>query len=111
MAVNQLGLVVPIFRSSEMGYTDMEKRQLFLRSYQFSRKQSVTERLKKSFFRVKRVIWVRLRSARKIRKMVWFRFRNGLFFNNRRKKFFLRLQNHHNYGGSTGLSWPSSCFW
>ncbi|KAI8028268.1 hypothetical protein LOK49_LG02G00147 [Camellia lanceoleosa] len=31
---------------------EMEKRQLFLRSYQFCRKKSVAERIKGSFFRV-----------------------------------------------------------
>ncbi|THG19690.1 hypothetical protein TEA_024970 [Camellia sinensis var. sinensis] len=46
---------------------EMEKRQLFLRSYQFCRKKSVAERIKGSFFRVKRVVWSRFRSARKIR--------------------------------------------
>ncbi|KAK2966185.1 hypothetical protein RJ640_008751 [Escallonia rubra] len=91
MAFNQVGMI-PIFRS-EMGYTDMEKRQLFLRSYQFSRKKSVGERIRRSFFRVKRVIWVRLRSARKLRKMIWFRLRNGLFYSTRRR-MFLRLHNN-----------------
>ncbi|XAR49210.1 hypothetical protein NMG60_11032325 [Bertholletia excelsa] len=96
-----------VFRT-EMGYpyTDIEKRQLFLRSYQFSRKKTVAERIRGSFFRVKRVIWVRLRSARKIRRMLWFRIRHGLFFGFSRKnqRRFLRLNNSNNSG-----SW-SSCF-
>nr|XP_027114998.1 uncharacterized protein LOC113733058 [Coffea arabica] len=109
--VNQSGMA-PIFtfmRSDNMGYTDMEKRQLFLRSYQFSRKKSMAERIKKSFFRVKRVIWVRLRSAKKIRKMVWSRLKYGFFFTSRRRRFFLRLHGNNHYATSHGLS--SSCFW
>ncbi|KAL3814590.1 hypothetical protein ACJIZ3_015858 [Penstemon smallii] len=79
-------------------YTESEKRQLFLRSYQFSRKQSVAERIKKSFFRVKRVICVRFRSARKLRRMIWFKLKNGMLFTTRRRRrssFFLRI--HNNY--------------
>ncbi|GAA0154112.1 hypothetical protein Leryth_011893 [Lithospermum erythrorhizon] len=97
----------------QIGYTDMEKRQLFLRSYQFSRKKSVTERIKGSFFRVKRVASLRLKSARKMRKMVWSRLLKYGFFCNRRRRFrFLRLHNLGNYPncpyGSNGFS---SCFW
>ncbi|XP_052193717.1 uncharacterized protein LOC127802075 [Diospyros lotus] len=110
MAANQV-----VAGRSEMGYpcyhphTDMEKRQLFLRSYQFSRKKTVAERIRGSFFRVKRVIWVRFRSAVKIRKLFWFRLRHGYygFFSSSRKRRFLRLhtQNHHPSGSC------SSCFW
>ncbi|KAJ8572729.1 hypothetical protein K7X08_009240 [Anisodus acutangulus] len=98
---------VNMFRT-ETGYTDIEKRQLFLRSYQFSRKKSVSERIKKSFFRVKRVIWVKLRSARKIRKLVWLKLKYGIFGYRRRTNFRL-LQNSSYYNTSTG--WSSSCFW
>ncbi|KAH7833312.1 hypothetical protein Vadar_005041 [Vaccinium darrowii] len=117
MAMNQVGLG-PVFSRSEMGYpfnyhypnTDMEKRQLFLRSYQFSRKKkSVGERIKGSFFRVKRVIWVRLRSARKIRKMVWSRLKLALLGCARRKRF-LRLHSQNSIR-NTNSSWSSSCFW
>ncbi|KAL6964543.1 hypothetical protein U1Q18_035594 [Sarracenia purpurea var. burkii] len=117
MAVNQAG-TGPVFRS-ETGYypyhpyTDMEKRQLFLRSYQFSRKKSVSERIKGSFFRVKRVIWVRLRSARKIRKMIWFRLRYSHFYSSRKSRF-LRLHNQNSAAAAAAVSkgsWPSSCFW
>ncbi|CAI9101428.1 OLC1v1038758C1 [Oldenlandia corymbosa var. corymbosa] len=103
MAMNQSGLG-PIFsfRSGDFGgyMTDLEKRQLFLRSYQFSRKKTVAERIRGSFFRVKRVIWGRLRSAKKIRKMVWSRIKHGFFFTSacrrRRSSYnFLRLQNNH----------------
>ncbi|KAI5658272.1 hypothetical protein M9H77_27065 [Catharanthus roseus] len=112
-----------MFRSDNnnmMGYSDMmEKRQLFLRSYQFSRKKSMGERIKGSFFRVKRVICIRLRSAKKIRKAVWLRIRYGLFYNTRRRKFFLRLHSNNNdnnhHRSSSVFSWPSSssssCFW
>ncbi|KAL3515815.1 hypothetical protein ACH5RR_022717 [Cinchona calisaya] len=117
MAVNQSGMA-PIFaftRSSHhhdhhIGYTDMEKRQLFLRSYQFSRKKSMNERIKKSFFKVKRVIWVRLRSAKKIRKIIWSRLKYGFCFANRRRRFFLSLHSNNNYYATNhGLS--SYCFW
>lgn len=97
-----------IFRSDSMGYTDMEKRQLFLRSYQFCRKKTVSEKIKSSFIRVKRVIWVRLRSAKKIRKMVWFRIRHGLFYSTKRRRWFLRLHNHNNY---CYRSSSYSCLW
>ncbi|XP_049389326.1 uncharacterized protein LOC125853646 [Solanum stenotomum] len=102
---------VNMFRT-ETGYTDIEKRQLFLRSYQFSRKKSVGERIKKSFFRVKRVIWVKLRSARKIRKLVWLRLKYGIF-GYRRRRFFRRIQNSSYYNTSSGITtgWSSSCFW
>ncbi|KAI8024539.1 hypothetical protein LOK49_LG03G00584 [Camellia lanceoleosa] len=85
---------------------EMEKRQLFLRSYQFCRKKSDAERIKGSFFRVKRVVWSRFRSARKIRKIVWFRLRYGLFYSTT-KRNFLRL---HNPNTTTTTSWSSSCF-
>ncbi|KAK6911732.1 hypothetical protein RJ641_023825 [Dillenia turbinata] len=72
----------------------MEKRQLFLRSYQFSRKQSLTERIKRSLFRVKRVVCRRIKSARKIRKLVWFRLRFAFY---RRRKFLRLLNSNNNY--------------
>nr|GMC49572.1 Lamin tail domain-containing protein [Ipomoea batatas]GME18255.1 Lamin tail domain-containing protein [Ipomoea batatas]GME19589.1 Lamin tail domain-containing protein [Ipomoea batatas]GME19590.1 Lamin tail domain-containing protein [Ipomoea batatas] len=83
--------------------TETEKRQLFLRSYQFSRKRSVAERIKGSFFRVKRVIWIRLRSARKLRRIVWLKLKHGLF-SWRRNRVFLRLHKHN-------TSFADSCFW
>ncbi|CAN4108321.1 unnamed protein product [Withania somnifera] len=95
-----------MFRT-ETGYTDIEKRQLFLRSYQFSRKKSVRERIKKSFFRVKRGIWIKLRSARKIRKLVWLRLKYGIFGYRRRRTFFRRLQTSSYYNTASS----SSCFW
>ncbi|KAL3538409.1 hypothetical protein ACH5RR_001775 [Cinchona calisaya] len=120
MALNQSGMgpIFMLMRNDQMGYTEMEKRQLFLRSYQFSRKKSMSERIKRSFFRVKRVIWVRLRSAKKIRKIVWSRLKFGFFFSFRRRRFFLRLHSNNNkyYYTSHNVpsSWPSSsssCFW
>ncbi|KAF8038656.1 hypothetical protein BT93_B1252 [Corymbia citriodora subsp. variegata] len=56
---------------SNYGYRMMEKRQLFLRSYQFSRKRSLGERIRRSLRRVKRIVWFRLRSARRFRRLVW----------------------------------------
>ncbi|KAK4424476.1 hypothetical protein Salat_1641000 [Sesamum alatum] len=104
-----------MFRNETTGYTELEKRQLFLRSYQFSRKQSAGERIRRSLFRVKKAISVRLRSARKLRKMLWFNLRNGFFLTTRRRRFFLRLNHHHsNYfcpSSSRGIPSHSSCFW
>ncbi|GER29276.1 hypothetical protein STAS_05123 [Striga asiatica] len=77
----------------------LEKRQLFLKSYQFSRKQSVSQRIIKALLRAKRVIWVRLWSARKLRKVVWLSLKNRIFFtaSGRRRKIrrrcFLSLRN------------------
>ncbi|XP_015570443.1 uncharacterized protein LOC8274982 [Ricinus communis] len=95
---------------SLLGYTEhsslmMEKRQLFLRSYQFCRKQSLSERMKRSLVKIKKGMWLRLRSARKLRRLVWSRLRFAFYC--RRRRRFLRLlsPNHHNSYSS------SSCFW
>lgn len=85
-------------------YMMMEKRQLFLRSYQFCRKKSLTERIKRSLIRVKRVIWLRLKSARRFRKLACFRIRCG--FSYRRRRFVRLLNNHHKFNHSN-----SNCFW
>ncbi|XP_058082697.1 uncharacterized protein LOC131230757 [Magnolia sinica] len=93
--VNVSGAIFrPEFSICEHSY--MEKRQLFLRSYQFSRKRSVMERIKLSLVRVKRLVWVKLRSARKLRRLVWSRLRYG---HNRRR--FHRLINRSNGGDWT----------
>ncbi|KAI3694990.1 hypothetical protein L1987_77977 [Smallanthus sonchifolius] len=72
----------PTFRSDSLigigrctTIREVEKRRLFLRSYQFSRKESGGRRVKRSTLRVKRLIWVKLRST----KMIWFRLRHGFF--------------------------------
>ncbi|XP_073128421.1 uncharacterized protein [Henckelia pumila] len=116
MALNysNMGPMIFSFRN-EMGYTELEKRQLFLRSYQFSRKQSVSERIRRSFFRVKRVIWVRLRSIRKLKKMLWLKLKFS--FTAGRRRLFRRLGNcNKNYskykfylGGSRRSAWDSTC--
>ncbi|KAH6772610.1 hypothetical protein C2S51_011014 [Perilla frutescens var. frutescens] len=93
-----------IFRS-EMA--PLEKRQLFLRSYQFSRKQSMAERINKSFFRVRKSISLRFRSVRKLRKVLWFKLKNGLFFTTRRRRFFLRLHNS-NYSSNYNYNYNYS---
>ncbi|KAL7119794.1 hypothetical protein ACP275_02G083700 [Erythranthe tilingii] len=92
----------------QMGYTELlEKRQLFLRSYQFSRKQSLGERIKNSFSRVRKVMWARFRSVRKLRKILWLKLKNGIFFTTtttrrrRRRLLFLRCNYHYS---------QSSCF-
>ncbi|WJX63817.1 hypothetical protein P8452_48661 [Trifolium repens] len=66
----------PLFRSESFGYynyyfpdqnyTMIEKRQLFLRSYQFCRKKSLTERIKGSLVRAKKVVLLKLRFMRHI---------------------------------------------
>ncbi|ESQ32173.1 hypothetical protein EUTSA_v10005170mg [Eutrema salsugineum] len=70
----------------------LEKRQMFLRSYQFSRKQSFTEKVTSSVRRAKRVVWTRLRSARRLKRVVWSRLRSAFFY--RRRRFF-RLFHFH----------------
>ncbi|KAJ4892982.1 Uncharacterized protein Rs2_19776 [Raphanus sativus] len=68
----------------------VEKRQLFLKSYQFSRKQGLTERIKTSVRRVvKKVVWMRLRSARRMKRVVWSRLKMAFFY--RRRRFFRLL--------------------
>ncbi|XP_030540689.1 uncharacterized protein LOC115748365 [Rhodamnia argentea] len=103
----------------------MEKRQLFLRSYQFSRKRSLSERIRRSLRRVKRVVWFRLRSARRFRRLVWAKlcrsvrlhvrghgcsglcYCNGKRGGRRRRSNFLRLLNP----SSSHNSSCDSCFW
>ncbi|KAJ1393317.1 hypothetical protein SESBI_35037 [Sesbania bispinosa] len=105
----------PLFRSESFGYyycyyypdhTMMEKRQLFLRSYQFCRKKSLTERIKGSLVRVKKVVWRRLRSTGRLNRFVFsmFRIKCGFYY---RKRCFSPLLNRHNnkYRKS-----DSSCF-
>ncbi|AED93570.1 hypothetical protein AtNW77_Chr5g0111221 [Arabidopsis thaliana] len=70
----------------------MEKRQLFLRSYQFSRKQSFAEKVSRSVTRVKRVVLTRLRSAPKLKRVVWSRLRSAFYY--RRRRFFRLLHLH-----------------
>ncbi|KAK7259061.1 hypothetical protein RIF29_24655 [Crotalaria pallida] len=107
---NQSGLNNPLFRSESFGYynnnyyyyphdnnnnTMMEKRQLFLRSYQFSRKKSFAARIKGSLVLAKKVVWRKLKSARKLRRLVFSRFRIKCGFYYRRTRFS-RLLNGHN---------------
>nr|AFK34771.1 unknown [Lotus japonicus] len=108
-----------LFRSESLGhyhdynyypdqnYTMMEKRQLFLRSYQFCQKKSFTERIKGSLIRAKKVLWLRLwsSSAGGFRKLVFFpRFRCTFYYRRRR---FSRLLNRHHRSKTES----SSCFW
>ncbi|KAK6233333.1 hypothetical protein SCA6_003406 [Theobroma cacao] len=83
----------------EHNYMIMEKRQLFLRSYQFCRKRSLAERIKRSLVRVKRVMWFRLRSAHKLRRSVLSRLRFALY---RRRRFIRLRNNHHRHSGNSG---------
>ncbi|OMO86190.1 hypothetical protein CCACVL1_09742 [Corchorus capsularis] len=86
----------------EHNYIMMEKRQLFLKSYQFCRKRTLTEKIKRSLGRVKRVIWFRLRSARKLRRLVLSRLRVAFY---RRRRFIRLMNNHYRHTNN------SSCFW
>ncbi|KAM6578511.1 hypothetical protein CsatB_030348 [Cannabis sativa] len=88
--------------------TMIEKRQVFLRSYQFCRKKSLSERIKRSLVRVKRVIWLRLKSARRFRKLACFRFRCGFSYRRRR---FVRLLNNNNNNHIKCNNSNSHCFW
>ncbi|KAL5138564.1 hypothetical protein HKD37_10G028712 [Glycine soja] len=93
----------PVFRSevpfgyyyynnnyTEQNNTMLEKRQVFLRSYQFCRKKSFTERIKGSLVRAKKIVWLRLRSACKLRRSL------KCAFYYRRRRFFQLLHNNNN---------------
>ncbi|KAL2906789.1 Prolactin [Bienertia sinuspersici] len=77
----------------------LEKRQLFLRSYQFSRKQSFSERLRRSLVRVKRILSGRVKSVRKLPKVVWSGLRFALY--NKRRRLFKLLNHHHYYNNNS----------
>ncbi|KAJ4898457.1 hypothetical protein Rs2_25251 [Raphanus sativus] len=73
----------------------VEKRQLFLKSYQFSRKQSLTEKIKRSVGRVvKKVVWMKLKSARRLKRVVWSRLKTAFFYHHRRFFRLLRPNKH-----------------
>ena len=110
---NQVMVPNPISRSESFGYyypesnyTMIEKRQLFLRSYQFCRKKSLTERIKGSFVGFKKVVWLKLRSTRRLRRLVFTRFKRGFYY--RRRRFFRLLNIYYNNSRKSG---SSSCFW
>ncbi|KAJ8441782.1 hypothetical protein Cgig2_009028 [Carnegiea gigantea] len=116
----------PIFRAEPANYYNelqsssyVEKRQLFLRSYQFSRKQSLGERMRKSFVKLKQSLWVRLRSAKRVRRFVWAGLRSALY--NKRRRL-AKIVNYHFGGSCNGEKFyeyelfyaspcPSSCLW
>ncbi|OWM86104.1 uncharacterized protein LOC116209906 [Punica granatum] len=116
MSYNYTSLTGPIFRTDSAGYmaepVGCSKRQVFLRSYQFSRKRSLSERIRRSLVRVKRLFWFRLRSARKLRRVVWAKLsklRQG-FYGRRRPSRFLRLVNgNHYYYRSNCDGFPCFC--
>ncbi|KAL4199143.1 hypothetical protein AMTRI_Chr03g143420 [Amborella trichopoda] len=75
----------------EFGFSDhsyFEKRQLFLRSYQFQRKKCVRKRMGFWLVGLKRLIWVKLTLIRRFKRLVWRRLGIG----HGRKKFY-RLRN------------------
>ncbi|GMJ11728.1 hypothetical protein HRI_004842000 [Hibiscus trionum] len=81
----------------------IEKRQLFLRSYQFCRKRTLTERIKTSLVGFKRVIRFRLRSARKLRRMVLSRIRFA--FSCRRRRYVRFKNNHYRHSFNPCYLW------
>lgn len=91
------------YMNMEQSYLMMEKRQVFLRSYQFCRKRSLSERIKRSLVRVKKVVWFRLRSARKLRRLVLSRLRLA-FYRRRRYTRVMNMNNHYHRH-------HSSCLW
>ncbi|XP_010680187.2 uncharacterized protein LOC104895392 [Beta vulgaris subsp. vulgaris] len=86
----------------------LEKRQLFLRSYQFSRKQSFGERIKTSLVRVKRLIMVRVRSVRRLRKLVWPGLRFAIY--NKRRRLFKLLNQYYYFNNNSNNTKNSSSF-
>ncbi|KAF3794407.1 hypothetical protein EJ110_NYTH02331 [Nymphaea thermarum] len=90
---------MPIFRPDfaylDHGYPNssssyFEKRQAFLRSYQFSRKRGIAERIRLSLARAKRVVWRKLRSARRVRRTFWLRLRNVVIGRRRFHRLLVR---------------------
>ncbi|CAJ1977909.1 unnamed protein product [Sphenostylis stenocarpa] len=80
----------------EQNNTMLEKRLVFLRSYQFCRKKSMTERIKGSLVRAKKIVWLRLRSACKLRRSLIFFSRFKCAFYYRRRRFFHLLHTNNN---------------
>ncbi|XP_010070116.2 uncharacterized protein LOC104456913 [Eucalyptus grandis] len=116
MASANPSLMGSVFRSDSMEHQClmMEKRQLFLRSYHFSRKRSLSERIRRSFTRVKRVLCFRLRSARRLRRLVCSRLsrlRHRLCYSRRRSRFLRLLCNNNATNAyNSQKSDSSSCF-
>ncbi|MED6171818.1 hypothetical protein PIB30_044301 [Stylosanthes scabra] len=107
----------PLFRSEsfigynyyypEQSYTMIEKRQVFLRSYQFCRKKTLAERIKGSFVRAKKVVWLRLRSARRFRILIFSRLKCAFYYRRSRfSRLFSAAHCHHSKSTET-----SSCLW
>lgn len=105
-----MSLKNPLLRSESLGFVhynhegnyysmNMEKRQLFLRSYQFSRKKSMTEKIKGCVVRVKKLVWLKLRSARTLKRILCSRIKCSFYY--RRRRFFRLLRKTHS---------ASSCF-
>ncbi|KAL5717225.1 hypothetical protein ACHQM5_010270 [Ranunculus cassubicifolius] len=86
------------FRSSDDCY--FEKRRVFLSSYQFRRKESVTEKIKASFVRVTKRIIILFRFRLKKKFCVRLRYR----YNGSRRRF-QRLVVHGNQGSSSSFYW------
>ncbi|RRT40983.1 hypothetical protein B296_00058153 [Ensete ventricosum] len=53
----------------------LERRQLFLRSYHFSRRQGPRQRVRRTLLRVRRLVWARLRAARRLPRLLWAKLR------------------------------------
>ncbi|KAK7397059.1 hypothetical protein VNO78_18226 [Psophocarpus tetragonolobus] len=91
------------YPEADHNYTMLEKRQLFLRSYQFRRKQTLKDKLKGSLVRVKKVLWLRLRSAKKLKRIVFSRIKIRC-----RTRRFSRLLSAHNHNRKIDSSFS---FW
>ncbi|KAI4364628.1 hypothetical protein MLD38_020693 [Melastoma candidum] len=92
-------------------FTMMEKRQLFLRSYQFSRKRTLAERVRRSVSRARRVIWFQVKSTScRLRKL---RLKRLNLYHMRRSRCLplyphhRRYNNHHIVLGKVHRRW----FW
>ncbi|CAA7400180.1 unnamed protein product [Spirodela intermedia] len=66
----------------------IEKRQLFLRSYQFTRKRSSAARIGDSVLRARRLVWVKLRA---VRRFLWLHLRRLFTAGCRRHRRFHRM--------------------
>ncbi|GAB2282513.1 hypothetical protein Dimus_017054 [Dionaea muscipula] len=56
----------------------MENRQQILRSYQFTRKQSLGEKIRSWLIKARRIIWLRFQSASRLRRVIWSRLHSAV---------------------------------
>ncbi|WOL19181.1 hypothetical protein Cni_G27978 [Canna indica] len=92
-----VGAAAPLFRADymflwEQRWEYMERRQLFLRSYHFCRKQAPRERARRTLLRVRRLVWARLHGARRLPRLLWAKLRAALPGLRIRRQRFHRLR-------------------